>query len=206
MTGSQVVPLVNTNGSGLALATLNQGQNRLAIALAFGPLSSKPTSAHIHGPAPIGQNGPILFDLGPVTAVKLGTAWYGVTPVRTLNLTAPMAAQLLAGAWYVDVHTQNRPSGEIRGQIRQIYPPNGQLASIVKGQKNNLHGSVIVSKDLLGDILNQINQSRFSPYMDGGANYRLALFDLQRLIDLDQFGKAVESALDNKIITTNDSP
>jgi hypothetical protein len=33
------------------------------------------------------------------------------------ELTQEQAEQLMAGKWYVNVHTANNPAGEIRGQV-----------------------------------------------------------------------------------------
>jgi hypothetical protein len=38
-----------------------------------------------------------------------------LTGVATINQT--QAADLLAGRWYINLHTPNNPGGEIRGQV-----------------------------------------------------------------------------------------
>jgi hypothetical protein len=67
--------------------------------------------AHFHGPAKAGQNAP------PV--IWLSTQ--GSTPANpiagTATLTPDQAQQFQAGEWYVNVHTQSHPAGEIRGQV-----------------------------------------------------------------------------------------
>jgi hypothetical protein len=66
--------------------------------------------AHFHGPAAPGANGP------PVVVVKDPT-----TPISgTAILTPAQEADLLAGKWYFNVHTQANPGGEIRGQLERL--------------------------------------------------------------------------------------
>jgi hypothetical protein len=70
-------------------------------------LLSAETSAHIHGPALVGQNAGAIFPL-PLGSPKVGA----VGP-----LTPAQIADLSNGLWYVNIHTQGFPGGEIRGQI-----------------------------------------------------------------------------------------
>jgi hypothetical protein len=120
MNGSQVEPPVISGAVGLTLASLNNASSRLTISATFGPFASIPVSAHIHGPANVLQNAPVIFDLGPIRTVRLGSVWIGVIDSRQMNLTAGQIQQLLGRQWYVDVHTQSHPNGEIRGVMIKI--------------------------------------------------------------------------------------
>jgi len=104
--GSQQVPPVNTAASGLGCFTLN-GNNTLDYQVAYYNLSSPELYAHIHGPAPVGQNGLVVFQFAGGTP-KIGT--FG-------PLTATQVADLMAELYYVNIHTSKFPSGELRGQI-----------------------------------------------------------------------------------------
>jgi CHRD domain/Prealbumin-like fold domain len=65
------------------------------------------TITHLHR-APAGANGPVVFDLGdPASPVQ--ATWTGMTPADV--------ADLLAGNVYMNIHTDGRPAGEIRGQV-----------------------------------------------------------------------------------------
>jgi hypothetical protein len=67
--------------------------------------------AHFHRPAAQGKNGPSVIWLSlkgsPVQAPVKGEA----------TLTPEQAQQFSAGEWYINVHTQDHQSGEIRGQV-----------------------------------------------------------------------------------------
>ncbi len=69
-------------------------------------LSSPVTAVHIHGPANAGAEGPVLHTLPA-----------GEFADFQIPLTAEHLSYLFDGRLYVDVHTQNNPGGEIRGQL-----------------------------------------------------------------------------------------
>jgi hypothetical protein len=88
------------------------------------------TQAHIHA-GPPGENGPVVTWLFPSAppAVLIEGRSQGVLSAGVIteaNLVGPLAGQPLAaliglmesGNAYVNAHTQQNPSGEIRGQIR----------------------------------------------------------------------------------------
>ena len=67
--------------------------------------------AHFHGPAKAGKNAPVVIWLS-----TQGNA--PANPIAgTATLTPDQAQQFLAGEWYINVHTQSHPAGEIRGQV-----------------------------------------------------------------------------------------
>ena len=111
LTGAQCVPAVDTPGSGTAELTYDPATRIVTWNITYTGLSSPSTMAHFHGPAEQGQNAP------PV--IWLSTQ--GSTPAKpitgTATLTPDQAQQFLAGEWYVNVHTQSHPAGEIRGQV-----------------------------------------------------------------------------------------
>jgi hypothetical protein len=79
--------------------------------IAYSGLSSPATMAHFHGPAAAGANGPVAMWLS-----KQGSpADSPITGQATLS--PAQAEQFAAGQWYINVHSKDHPSGEIRGQV-----------------------------------------------------------------------------------------
>jgi hypothetical protein len=111
LSGAQCVPPVDTTGSGTADLTFDPSTRVVAWKIPYSGLSSPSTMAHFHGPAKQGKNAPPVIWLStqgsPPANPMTGSA----------TLTPEQAQQFSAGEWYVNVHTQSHPAGEIRGQV-----------------------------------------------------------------------------------------
>lgn len=111
--------LVASNGIGKA-RLISVGAQLLRVQVGFESLTSPVTGAHLHL-APEGSNGPIVLSL---TAGIAGNTIHFSSDGS--DLSGPLAGQgllalvneLAAGNVYVNVHTSQFPSGEIRGQVR----------------------------------------------------------------------------------------
>jgi hypothetical protein len=112
LTGSQEVPPTSSAGTGFSTVVLNDVADTITVNTSFSGLTSPAIMGHIHGPAPVGVNAPILF---PFTGVPNATS--GTIPTQNFTLTTTEVGQLEAGLFYVNVHTTNFPAGEIRGQL-----------------------------------------------------------------------------------------
>jgi len=100
----QEVPPPGSGAVGACTTALSADRTQLDVSCMHDVVN--PTAAHIHRAAP-GMNGPIVFDLGN-----------GVSPISTtVPLTVPDAVDLLAGLFYVNVHSVGNSDGELRGQI-----------------------------------------------------------------------------------------
>ncbi|RSK24737.1 CHRD domain-containing protein [Hymenobacter metallilatus] len=108
LSGTQEVPPVTTNGTGIGTFNLSQNQGRLAFRVVVSGLSGPITMAHFHQGA-TGVAGPVVLDLMPYIS---GNVIEGeVTP------TPAIVTAMLAGQIYINVHTAANPGGEIRGQL-----------------------------------------------------------------------------------------
>lgn len=111
LSGNQQVPPVTTPGTGTANLSYDPSTRVLTWRVTYSDLSSAATMAHFHGPAPAGKNADVQIWISkqntPATSPITGQA----------TLTPSQAQQFLAGDWYINVHTTDRPAGEIRGQV-----------------------------------------------------------------------------------------
>ena len=117
--GMQQVPPNASPGMGIGFVTL-QLDGTLDFNITFQDLLGVEIAAHFHGPADFGENAPVLFGL-PLGSPKIGS-------VGPLN--AQQQSDLLAGLWYVNIHSNMFPGGEIRGQV---IPAPGALALLGLG-------------------------------------------------------------------------
>lgn len=107
--GGNEVPAIQTTGSGTAGVTLDTTTRTIAWDVRFQGLSGPVSAAHFHGPASATQNAPVV-----VPIAKAGDA----PPLRgSATLTEQQMADLIAGRWYINIHTAAHPPGEIRGQV-----------------------------------------------------------------------------------------
>jgi hypothetical protein len=107
LSGQQEVPPVTTGGASVLDATLDKASNKLAYTVTYSGLSGPATAAHFHGPAENGKNAGIVVGFANPASPIQGEA----------TLTPAQAADLLAGKWYVNVHTGANRGGEIRAQV-----------------------------------------------------------------------------------------
>ncbi len=105
---AQEVPTNDSKGKGTADLTYDTSSKNLTWTITFDGLTGPATVAHFHGPAEPGKSAGVALPIGqkPTSPVK-GNAM----------LTEAQAADLMAGRWYVNVHTEANKSGEIRGQV-----------------------------------------------------------------------------------------
>ena len=101
---------MGASGSGTAVVTLDDS-NLLKWNLTFSGLADGPQSAiaaHFHKGA-VGVAGGIEISISDVA--------FKSPHVGSATITDLQKTDLLAGDWYINVHSMNSPSGEIRGQV-----------------------------------------------------------------------------------------
>jgi hypothetical protein len=111
LSGASEVPPTNSPGRGDAAVSYDRATHRVGWTVNWSGLSGPATGAHFHGPAVPGQTAPLALPLAPA----------GTPPTSPLQGSAEIddekAADLLAGKWYINIHTAANPNGEIRGQV-----------------------------------------------------------------------------------------
>jgi hypothetical protein len=106
--GKSENPPNTSAGKGTADIDYDAATKKLSWKLTYSGLSGPATAAHFHGPAEPGKNA------GVAVAIPNATS----SPAEgSATLTDAQAADLMAGKYYVNVHTAANPGGEIRGQV-----------------------------------------------------------------------------------------
>lgn len=95
------------SGEGEVRATLDGDQ--LTITATFEGMSSNAVAAHIHR-GPRAQPGPVVFEVD-VPASTSGAI------SETLTLSDPQRDTLRRGSYYLQIHTEHNPGGELRGWL-----------------------------------------------------------------------------------------
>jgi hypothetical protein len=109
--GAQEVPPVETSARGFGIFLVT-GTDKLTLHYVLGArgLSGPATAAHIHA-GEKGVGGDVVY---PLDHEALN---------GSVDITADDLANLAAEKYYVNIHTEANPKGEIRGQIRPCFIP-----------------------------------------------------------------------------------
>ncbi|MEM7165167.1 MAG: CHRD domain-containing protein [Planctomycetota bacterium] len=134
LSGLQEVPATPSSAFGCGRFIVDTTANTVTYRISYAGLLGAETVAHIHGPAPVGTNGGVAHAL-PAGSPKMGV-W---------NYPEAQEADILAGSFYVNIHSAAFPGGEIRGQIvdancridaAQEVPPSGATGALGWGVFN----------------------------------------------------------------------
>lgn len=112
LTAAQEVPPVPSSATGQGTVTFDRATRQVSWSVAYGGLSGPVQAAHFHGPATPGLDAGVAVPM-PVTFSPM---------VGSAILTDAMAADLLGGRMYINLHTPAFPNGEIRGQVVGAQP------------------------------------------------------------------------------------
>ncbi len=105
-----------SSGIGNAMLNYHEKSRKVCYSISFQHLDGKETEAHFHAPAPIGENAPVLFFISPPASG--GPSAFGVPKVGCVGpLNKQELRWLRKGLWYLNIHTDKFPGGEIRGQV-----------------------------------------------------------------------------------------
>lgn len=117
LSGVNEVPAITTTASGTALLRLTSNKKLYYRVTVTGlEASDALLASHIHRAA-AGANGAIFLDLYSSTGGLYGSAAdFGTAKV--VSVDDAQIVSLKADALYLNVHSSNKPSGVIRGQIR----------------------------------------------------------------------------------------
>lgn len=107
--GNEVPPVVGSSATGSATGTVDTVSRLLSWDIAFSGFDTPVVALHFHL-APPGVPGPVALGISAIS----GTA---SPSVGSSVISETDLADLLAGNWYINVHSEAHPPGEIRGQV-----------------------------------------------------------------------------------------
>jgi hypothetical protein len=127
LNGGEETPILNTGAVATAEVSLDVANQEIAVTLRVFNVPTPTTAGHIHiGPA--GIAGPVVINF-PEALVgrtgdfamtfRAGPAQFVARPAIGINTMQDAFEAILNGNSYVNIHTQQFPGGEIRGQLRQ---------------------------------------------------------------------------------------
>ena len=108
LSAAQEVPPNPSTGTGELTGQFDPATHTLSYQVTYSGLTGPVKMGHFHGPAPLGQNAGVAVAFAPPLD----------SPIKgTVVLTTEQEMALLAGHWYVNLHTAENPKGEVRGQV-----------------------------------------------------------------------------------------
>jgi hypothetical protein len=104
---SAEVPPNDSKATGEVTATYDTASKMLTWKGSYKDLTGPATAAHFHGPGDPDKNAGVAVPITPNMSPFEGSA----------TLTDAQESDMMAGKWYVNVHTAANKGGEIRGQL-----------------------------------------------------------------------------------------
>jgi hypothetical protein len=103
----------------------------------FTDLSSSVSGGHIHGPTTSGGTASFTQDASIAIVLSSLAGWNSSRTAGgftgNVTLTSTQASQLMAGRFYINVHTSTNGNGEIRGNMVVVPEPSAAAALLIGG-------------------------------------------------------------------------
>lgn len=154
MTGSQEAMPNNSTGTGFAIVTLDLAMFTMRVQVIFAGLSSGTLASHIHAPTAMAFTGTASvatttptfanFPLGVTTgtydntldltqASSFNPAFVTANGGSVTNAANALISAIEDGKAYLNIHTTNFPSGEIRGFLTAAVPEPASVSLLTIG-------------------------------------------------------------------------
>jgi hypothetical protein len=115
MSSSQETPSFTSSATGSIDANYNRLTKTLTYKITFSGLSGTgATAAHIHGLGEPGVAAGVLQTFSSFPLIVTAGTYSGTLLIDGVKFTED---NLLAGRYYMNIHTAAKPAGEIRGQL-----------------------------------------------------------------------------------------
>lgn len=101
---------VPANAGGIARLALDPVSNLLGWNIEWDGLTGPPVGMHFHGPAGVGETTGVQVNVGNISGLTSPS-------IGSTVISDEFESQLLAGQWYLNIHTAANGPGEIRGQV-----------------------------------------------------------------------------------------
>lgn len=108
LTGAAETPPNDSKATGEAKVNLEPAKHWISWTVSYSGLSGPAMAAHFHGPAKAGEAAGVEL---PITGA-MTSPLKGATTISDAQMK-----DLEAGLWYVNIHTEKHPGGEIRAQL-----------------------------------------------------------------------------------------
>ncbi|WP_169308920.1 CHRD domain-containing protein [Paracoccus gahaiensis] len=198
LTGEAQVPPVETEARGMADITVDTETMTLTWRITHEGLSGTPIAGHFHGPASPDENAPPLIDMGDgaygatreveddenadaqadtgsdaeaeaSTDAADGDDMAPNIMEGTIEVPEEQLADLQAGRYYVNIHTEAHPDGEIRGQVVEGEASSDSAA--LEGSADSATAFADADLDAGEQIFTQSCRSCHGPRAQGMASF-----------------------------------
>lgn len=134
LAGANEVPPVESDATGEVTATLDG--TTLTVTGSYEGLTVADPGAHIHGPAGVEENADVLFPLTFDNETGTLTATVDLAAEENAAFGPAAFGYLQSGLLYANLHTEENPSGEIRGQLlpaEDAPAPDADFTAVLSG-------------------------------------------------------------------------
>jgi hypothetical protein len=124
--GKETPAIINTGAVGTAEVSVDATNREVAVTLNVFNIPTATTAGHIHIGA-LGTPGPVVLNFPTTlpgrtgdfsTVFRLGASAFVARPAIGINTIDDAIQAIVGGNAYVNIHTTQYPSGEIRGQLK----------------------------------------------------------------------------------------
>ncbi len=111
------------SGTGSMTGSIDTISHLLSWDINWAGLSGTETVMHFHGPALPSQNAGVQVNFGAISGISSPS-------IGSTTISVAQETDLLAGLWYINIHSTAFTGGEIRGQV---VPEPGSLLLLAAG-------------------------------------------------------------------------